>query len=193
MEATTPTEAVPKPLVHGCSDVSKKYGRTHSHSRSMERSNVMKEGSDTSMNKWLTMTHDGPPVATQTEVSRESCSEVVRFVSQRMRKKGQRSSPFSDWNLYQELVFHPPIVFNGTFPIDQPISSRFVNGRNNVPETINEMSGEANKSSSYSDSESEGANRNFIPKGSVTRSTGLFNNSRVRRRKRSNLVARANY
>lgn len=75
--------------------------------------------------------------AAQSEVSAgnttkdDPCSELVRYepraaIKLAMKKK-RASKVYSDWNLrHQEIVARPPIVFNGTFPIDAPISSRFM-------------------------------------------------------------------
>lgn len=120
------------------------------------------------------------PVATNwNDVSADPCSDLVRY-DPMMRRKWQRgeaeqrqgtatttttttvvgrvtrkkrvSQVYSDWNMRGDnIVVRPPIVFNGTFPIDKPISSRFVNG---IPETIEEESSETGDGEDDDDLES---------------------------------------
>lgn len=90
------------------------------------------------------MIQDTPGVtnwSSMSEVSADSCSDLVRYEPRigklcvAARNTRNVSPIYSNWNGQQDIVMRPPIVFNGTFPIDKPISSRFVNG---IPETINE-------------------------------------------------------
>lgn len=108
------------------------------------------------------------PVNPSSEVSADPCCDLlVRYEPREEYRKDTKkvlvkkvSQVYTNWNMHNDTVLRPPIVFNGTFPIDKPISSRFVDG---IPETIDEeedessgTEGSSSSSTSSSDSTEEG-------------------------------------
>lgn len=91
------------------------------------------------------------PASPPSEVSADPCCDLVRYEPpMEEEEKGEDeeilthkkklmakkvSQVYMNWNLHKDIIVRPPIVFNGTFPIDKPISSRFFEA---IPETIDE-------------------------------------------------------
>lgn len=112
------------------------------------RRNLAKATGVSSKNDW-----PAPLETTRSEVSSGQCSDLVRYDPKKARKV---SKIYSEWSSKQEMILRPPIVFNGTFPIDKPISSRFFG-----IETIDEeRSSDQEVTSSSSSSASDGGVRN---------------------------------
>lgn len=114
---------------------------------------------------------DWPATTTTSEVSVDQCSDLVRYDPKKARKV---SKIYSEWNMRQEIILRPPIVFNGTFPIDIPISSRFpgICGR---PETIDEEETEG-----LEGSEEEEEGNDFGSSTSSSSSNNFSTNNRLR-------------
>lgn len=140
----------------------------------------------------------------------ELCSDIVRYEPKGLAKdtmlmvnRKRRNKVYSNWNLGKDIGDRPPIVFNGTFPIDAPISSRFMLMKNNVKvagrggpstrrtvETIEEEAssseGTSTDLSAYSDIDKrlEGGHRNTKCRALIRRPIDSTK-SRLRRRTRA--------
>ena len=130
---------------------------------------------------------------TSSEVSADRCSDLVRYEPKKGARRVNRA--YAEWSARQEMHLRPPIVFNGTFPIVQPISSRFmmVGGR---PATIDEERDSEWSTKSSGSSSSCGSEKGTRPgrlrgsSGRVLRRLGgsegtSKNNNKVRFRKRA--------
>lgn len=108
---------------------------------------------------------------TRSEVSVDQCSDLVRYEPKKARKV---SKIYSEWSVRQEIILRPPIVFNGTFPIDIPISSRFpgICGR---PETIDEEEAEGKEGSAE-----EGVENDIDSSTSSSSSINFSSHNRLR-------------